>query len=192
MRTSKEMGAILLGILFIGLGGLLVVFPSAHIVPHHDAETGKYYLEQVSQRASRAYGVIAVIIGAGIVWLARWPIRGAKGTAIERYVWGLSQELRRRFGLKKYYTLEEVTKSAQAAHFNITFVVYAHAIFCSRSDFDHHYQRLQLACTYDGFRAVVSRRYFGGERDFDAASLVRATKKPNEEENDSYESGLAG
>ena len=112
--------------------------------------------------------------------------------AIRSYVWRLSQELLRRFGPKRFYSIEEVTKAAQGAGFKMAFIAYAHAIFCNRSDFEEHYGPLHIVCTYDGLRAVVSRSYFGGARDFDAATIVRVTKQPHHEENNFSDSGLAG
>lgn len=97
--------------------------------------------------------------------------------AIRSYVWKLSQELLRRFGKKKFYTVEEVTQTVERAQLSSTFIAYAHATFCARPDFDSHYLALRVACTYDGLRAVVSRRYFGGVADFDAAQVIAATRK---------------
>ena len=97
--------------------------------------------------------------------------------AIRSYVWKLSRELLRRFGKKHYYSLEEVTEAARRASLRTAFLAYAHAIFCSRADFEAHYIPLRFPCTYDALRTVVSRRYFGGVRDFDAASIINATKK---------------
>jgi hypothetical protein len=190
-RTRIELGGIVLGVVFIALGSLVVVFPSAQVVPHHDPETGKYSLERLSENGSRVYGMLAVIVGAGLVWFSRWPARGAKNSAIECYVWELSQELARRFGLKRYYMVEEVTKSAQRAGFSIAFLAYAHAMFCSRVEFDAHYGPLHVACTYDGLRAIVAHKYFGGAADFDAAAIVRATERSNDEEYSFHDSGLA-
>jgi Family of unknown function (DUF6559) len=97
--------------------------------------------------------------------------------AIRSYVWKLSQELLRRFGKKKFYTREEVTRAAKKSHLSTAFIAYAHAIFCTRPEFDAHYGPLQVACTYDDLRSVVSRRYFRGIRDFDAARVVAATRR---------------
>jgi hypothetical protein len=96
--------------------------------------------------------------------------------AIRSYVFKLSQELSRRFGKKHYYTVDEVAQVAQKAGFKTAFIAYAHAIFCTRKDFDAYYGSLKLNCTYDGLRAIVSRRYFGGIRDFNATSIVNATR----------------
>jgi hypothetical protein len=96
--------------------------------------------------------------------------------AIRSYVMKLSQELSRCFGKKHYYTVDEVMQVAERAGFKTAFIAYAHAIFCTRKDFDAYYRSLQLRCTYDGLRAVVSQRYFGGVRDFDAASIIHATR----------------
>jgi hypothetical protein len=110
--------------------------------------------------------------------------------AIRSYVWRLSQELARRFGTKSYYTLEEVTGAAQSSGSKMAFIAYAHAMFCKRADFEARYDPLRAAGTYDRLRARVSRSYFGGARDFDAATIVRATKRLQREENTYYESGL--
>ena len=97
--------------------------------------------------------------------------------AIRSYVWKLSQEVLARFGKKRHYSIEEVTEAARRAGLRTAFLAYAHAIFCSRADFEAHYTPLRVACTYDGLRTIVSRRYFGGVREFDAASIINATKK---------------
>ena len=107
--------------------------------------------------------------------------------AIRSYVWKLSQELLYRFGKKRYYSIENVTQAVQRSALSSVFLAYAHAIFCSRPDFDAHYEPLRVACTYDGLRSAVSRRYFGGLRNFDAASIVRATRRVDE--SDFHESG---
>lgn len=97
--------------------------------------------------------------------------------AIRSYVWKLSQELSRRFGKKKFYSVDEVTQAAERGHLSTAFIAYAHAIFCARADFDARYSALGVACTYDGLRGVVSRRYFGGATGFDAARLIAATRR---------------
>lgn len=107
--------------------------------------------------------------------------------AIRNYVWKLSQELSRRFNKKQYYSIEEITKAAQGAGLRTAFLSYAHAIFCSREEFDAYYSQLRLCSTYDGLRATVSRRYFDGMRDFDAADIINATKHT---EGRFYESGI--
>jgi hypothetical protein len=100
--------------------------------------------------------------------------------AIRGFAQRLAPELARRWGAKKFYTLEQVTSAARAGGFAIDYIAYAHALFCSRSDFDGYYGPLRVSCTYDGLRAIVARRYFGGATDFDAASIVRATKRDDD------------
>jgi hypothetical protein len=95
-----------------------------------------------------------------------------KRLAIRSYVWKLSQELLDRFGKKSYYSLDEVTQACCRGGLPTDFVAYAHAIFCSRSDFDAYYGPLRAACTYDRLRMVVSRRFFGGVHDFNPDEIV--------------------
>ncbi len=95
--------------------------------------------------------------------------------ALGRYFWRLSQELWRRFGKKNAYAIDEVSRVAQEGNFDMAFIAYAHAMFCSREDFDAHYGPLRLACTYDGMRESVARRFFSGATGFDALNiLIRA------------------
>lgn len=108
--------------------------------------------------------------------------------AIRSYVFKLSQILPRRFGKKNFYSIEEVSKSASGANLQMAFIAYAHAIFCNRSDFEEYYKSLKVRCNYDDLRATVSRRYFGGVRDFDAARVIEATRRTND--GDYYESGI--
>ncbi|HEX4264703.1 MAG TPA: DUF6559 family protein [Verrucomicrobiae bacterium] len=108
--------------------------------------------------------------------------------AIRSYVFKLSQKLSPRFGKKSHYSIEEVTETARDADFSMAYIAYAHAIFCNRTDFEAYYEQLRVRCTYDDLRATVSRRYFKGIRDFDAASVITATKRTNE--GNFYESGI--
>jgi hypothetical protein len=185
-RTGSEIAAVVLGIFLMAAGAFSIILPG-ELVVFHQADEGGGYIEHVSKSGSRMYGVIAVIIGSALVWLANRPAKGRKGRAIERYVWQLPQELSRRFGAKKYYTIEEVSRTAKGGGHNMAFIAYAHAMLCTRNDFDEYYTPLRVACTYDGLRALVSRRYFGGVRDFDAATLIRVSKEPYPEENNFYQ-----
>ncbi len=107
--------------------------------------------------------------------------------AIRSYAKHLGPELARRWGVQRYFTLEQVTQAAQKGGFSTDFIAYAHALFCSRSEFDAHYGPLRVACTYNGLRSIAARRYFRGITDFDAASIIRTSKL---EEGDYYESHL--
>src|SRR5690349_5888971 len=100
MRTKRNKGVmgIIVGGLFIVAGGFLIALPPAGPVPHHDAEFGRYYWEWTNKEGTRVYGFLAVLLGVGVIWLARWPRWGARRSAIDDYVWVLSQELSRRFG----------------------------------------------------------------------------------------------
>lgn len=182
-RTNKGTAAIILGVFFIGVGSSLIAFPKAEVVLHPGGESaGGYFLERVSKAGSRVYGSLAVVLGSGLIWFGRWPRWGARRTAIEDYVWSLSQELSRHFGPKKYYSVEEVSRMAGESGCRMAYIAYAHAMFCSRADFDAYYGPLRVACTYDGLRDVIARRYFNGAWGFDAATVVRLATPPREEE----------
>ena len=95
-----------------------------------------------------------------------------KYSAIRSCVKRLGKDLRRRFGLKPFYTIDHVTKAVERGY-KKDFVAYAHAIFCSREDFDAYYAPLGVKCTYDGLREIVGTRYFSGRMDFDAEKVIR-------------------
>lgn len=185
IRTHKGIGGVIAGSLLLLAGGFLIVFPKDVAFFHPSEEWG--FVERVSRQGSQVYGLIAVLLGAGVIWLARFPRWGARNSAIEDYVWSLSQELFRHFGTKKYYSLEQVSRVATESGCRMTYVAYAHAMFCSRSDFDSYYGPLRVASTYDGFRSVIARRYFDGAYGFDAASAVRLATPPREEEYDFHQ-----
>jgi hypothetical protein len=184
MKAYKGIGGIIAGALLIVAGGLLIAFPKTGLFIHPAYVEGGYFFEWVSRPGSRVYGFLGVLLGAGLIWLARWPRWGARRSAIEDYVWSLSQELSRHFGTKKYYSVEEVNRIAGGSGCRMAYIAYAHAMFCSRSDFDAYYGPLRVACTYDGLRDVIARRYFDGARGFDAATVVRLATPPREEEYD--------
>src|SRR6185437_5136410 len=120
--------------------------------------------------------------GAGIIWVLHWPAWGARRSAIDDYIWNLSQELLRHFGRKRYYDIEDVSQIARGSDFDMAYIAYAHAMFCSRADFNAYYGPLRVRCTYDGLRKVIGCRYFNGAYGFDAGSVVRFATPPNEEE----------
>ena len=113
--------------------------------------------------------------------MIRWFKRRA---AIASYFWRLSQALSRRFGRKSHYTIEEVLKTAEGDGFDTAFIAYAHAMFCRRDDFDGYYSPLRVACTYDGLRLVVGRRFFGGVTGFDATNILLRADSPKGREYD--------
>lgn len=173
---------VLIGVLFIVAGGYFMAFPGALVVPQADFEGGRTVLMRVSKEGCRLYGLFAVVFGTGLIWLARWPRWGARRRAIDDYVWGLSQKLSEWLGHREFYSVEEVSRISDACGYEKAYLAYAHAMFCSRSDFDEYYGPLRVACTYDGLRDVISRRYFDGALGFNAATIVRHATPPLPEE----------
>jgi hypothetical protein len=90
----------------------------------------------------------------------------------------LSQIVSRRFGKKNHYSIVEVSKAAEGGSFNLAFIAYAHAMFCSRQDFDAYYGPLRVSCTYDGLRHPIARRFFGGATEFDATNILLRADSP--------------
>jgi hypothetical protein len=108
--------------------------------------------------------------------------------AIRSYVYRLSQELVRRFGKRSFYSVEHVTQAVQRGKFSAAFIAYAHATFCSETDFEAHYKPLGVSCSYQGLRRTVGLRYFSGQLDFDAATVI--TRFRRFDGGDFYESGI--
>jgi hypothetical protein len=92
--------------------------------------------------------------------------------AIRSYMLRLSRELVRRFGKQPHYPVEHVTQAVQRGGLSAAFIAYAHAAFCKRTDFDAHYEPLGVACSYQGLRRTIARRYFSGDIDFDAKTII--------------------
>ena len=108
--------------------------------------------------------------------------------AIKQFVKRLPLDLQKRFGEKRHYDLAEVSKVVESGQYDMAFVAFAHALFCSRDDFNAYYEPLRIRTTYDELRDKVASRFFGGVSDFDAASLFRFAKDIRS--NHYYESGL--
>lgn len=110
--------------------------------------------------------------------------------AIRSYVRRLSQDLVRRFGKRAFYSIEQVTKAVERGKYSAVFVAYAHATFCSQTDFDAHYGPLRVACSYEGLRRVIGRRYLSSRIDFDAATIISKFRSADYSHGDYYESNL--
>jgi hypothetical protein len=108
--------------------------------------------------------------------------------AIKTYVYRLSLELNRRFGQKKYYSLEEVDQLLQSSKYDKAFIAYAYALFCSRASFDSYFSQLKVNCTYDGLRKFVAKKHFHGFIDFDATGIIGFAKEVGD--SSYYESGV--
>jgi hypothetical protein len=182
MRASAtNRAAILLGATLAVGGAVGLLFPTGLLVFHHDTETTRVEVERVTPQGTRVYGILSIMFGVSLIWYAASPTR-RKAAAIESYVWELSQELNRRFGVRQYYTVAQVSHAAQVAGFTNVFIAYAHAMFCDRGEFDSYYTPLRVACTYDGLREVVGRRYFDGAMDFNGATIDRMARALYEDE----------
>lgn len=193
-KPCKGLGGVVVGSLITIAGVWLIAFPitTAFFHPSGGEDIpGPGFLERVTPETSRVYGAVALIFGPCLIWFSRWPRWGKRNAAIEDYVWGLSQELSDRFGLKTFYTVEEVSKTAQIGGYRMEFVAYAHAIFGSHSDFDEEYRFRKEKLVYYALRDVVARRYFAGLREFDAASVVRLARPPRDEDHERWV-GAAG
>lgn len=110
--------------------------------------------------------------------------------AIRSYMRRLSHDLVRRFGKQSCYSVEQVTQAVQRGQYSAAFIAYAHAAFCRQTDFDAYYLPLGVSCSYSGLRSVISRRYLGGQLDFDAATIVHRFRNPGYSSGGFYESGL--
>jgi hypothetical protein len=108
--------------------------------------------------------------------------------AIKRFVHKLPLEMNRRFGDKRYYSLEDVERVLEIGKYDQIFAAYAYALLCSREDFDSYFSLLKVNCTYDGLRKFVEKKYLYGATDFDASSVVRFAKGVGDKSY--YESGL--
>lgn len=176
MRSSAtNRAAIILGAVLVLGGTLGALFPKNMVIFHNDTETARVDVEQVSRQGMRAYGILSSLAGVLLIGYAISPAR-RKAAAIESYVWHLSQELRRRFGDRQYYSVEQVSHAARLAGITKVFIAYAHAMFCDRVAFDSYYTPLRVACTYDGLRTAVGRRYFDGATNFNGATIVRMAR----------------
>ena len=92
--------------------------------------------------------------------------------AIRSYVHRLGHELVRRFGKRSFFSVEHVTQAVQRGGFSAAFIAYAHSAFCKEEDFDAHYEPLGVACSYQGLRRTIARRYFSRHMDFDAKTII--------------------
>lgn len=182
-RSKTGLAVTVLGLLFVAVGAYQIILPIPGLVLHYDEYSGGYLPEWVSRDGSRVYGCLELVLGTCLLWLSRCPRFGAERSAIEDYVWRLSQELWRHFGTRTFYTVAEVNRVAGESGLNMTFIAYAHAMFCSRADFDAYYKPLRAPYTYDQLRAVISHRYFDGAFGFDAATVVRFAR-PNQTDAD--------
>jgi len=103
-----------------------------------------------------------------------------KRAAIKKFLLRLPLDLKRRFGEKHFYSVEEVTRATQGNEYDKAFLAYAFAVFCSPEAFDAHFAPLKVSCTYEGLRSFVAKKYFGGATHFDVIEIIRLAKTQQE------------
>jgi hypothetical protein len=96
------------------------------------------------------------------------PLDNTVGSSLSQ----LAPELVRRWGKQPRYSVAQVTQAAEAAGLAADVSVYAHAIYCSQTDFDAHYGARSEACDYAGIRAVITNRSRPGDSGTDLAALL--------------------
>ena len=98
--------------------------------------------------------------------------------AIKQFVRELPLALHRRFGEKPFYSLDEVNRTSEALGYNKAFIAYAHALLCSRKEFEEYYSPLKVRSSYLSLRRKIGARYFrkAVASGFNAASVYRYAK----------------
>src|SRR5512133_3613208 len=113
-RTGTQIGGLILGIVLLVGGAVCLVYPTGGVIFHQEYDPNVSHPEYVTASQMRVYGGGGVALGVCLVWFSGGPW-GRRRAAVEDYVWRLSQDLNRRFGSSKYYTVEQVTRAAEAS-----------------------------------------------------------------------------
>ena len=67
--TETGWGILVLALVFIVVGGDMVIYPSEGLVFHQAYKWVHSSVEHVSKTAARVYGVLAIVVGTGFLWI---------------------------------------------------------------------------------------------------------------------------
>ncbi len=67
--SGIESGFLFLAVVFIIAGAVMLLNPTEADVIHQVYRRSGYYVEHVSKERARAYGVLAILFGGGMVWM---------------------------------------------------------------------------------------------------------------------------
>jgi hypothetical protein len=98
-----------------------------------------------------------------------------KRRTIRNYIRKLGPDLRRNHGSRRYYTPEQVRRSAHNTGVDMHDLCYAYSAYCSPADFDNYHQQTGEPCDYDAMRQEVADVCLDGNSSFDAADLYAAS-----------------
>lgn len=116
--------------------------------------------------------------------------RVKKYLIIRSYMRKLSRELARRFGRRPFYSIEHVSQAVQRGKLSAEYIPYAHAAYCSDTDFAAYYRGRTSSANYFELRNTIARRYFWGDVNFDAETIIRKFQKIEYDRQLFGESGL--
>ena len=96
----------------------------------------------------------------------------------------------RRFDKRSFYSVDLVTQAVKRGKLSPVFIAYAHAAYCTEADFDAHYKPMRVACSYHGLRQTIARRYFSGDLNFDARTIISRFCRISFDSDQFHESGI--
>ena len=113
-----------------------------------------------------------------------------KYLAIRGYVRRMSNDLVRRFGKRAHYSPEHVSQAVKRGKYPEEHIIFAHAAYCRSEDFESFYRASGQAERWGKLRQIISRRYLGGQFDFDAGTIISRYHRPGYSSGDYSESGI--
>jgi len=93
-------------------------------------------------------------------------------TEVKTSLHKLAAELVQRWRNQNCYRVEQVTEAAEAVGSAADFIVYGHAIFCSKADFEAHYGTQPGEYDYEGLRKGIGKRFWPDVPQLDLATLL--------------------
>ncbi|MBD1872851.1 hypothetical protein H6F75_05105 [Nodosilinea sp. FACHB-131] len=102
-----------------------------------------------------------------------------KRLAIQRYIKHIGPELRKRYGVQKKYTPEQIKQTVSSSRYSSGYDYYAFALYCSHDDFVDYYKSVGESCDYDSMRSEISDSFgsFRNDTTFDACDVINLSDR---------------
>jgi hypothetical protein len=157
--------------------GLAMYCDYADFMNHYRAIGRRYKYEMIRSEISHCLFRVNIMYSVSDVIGARKQRAQSnkKRLAIQRYIKHIGPELRKRYGVQREYTTDQVKQTVSNSLYSSDYDCYSFALYCSHDDFLDYHRTIGESCDYNSMRSEISDSFHSGFPNgttFDACDVI--------------------